>query len=185
MAIWTLPSLKSALGLAEGNAEWDDLLNLLISSTQAFLEQEIGCPLDYQAYEESEIRGEGTNLLYLPSWPAEDVTSLVDENGCEYVLGIDYELYQQDGVLVNLNGIWIGGLKYIATFTAGYDFGAGEGSDLKAMALDLIAKQWKRYKDKSFGESGRTFPEGTINYLDLNLTDKEKRLLQIHRRIRI
>lgn len=183
MAILELSEVKSVLGLETENTSWDSLLSLLIAGVQAYLEQEIGCALDYQVYTNQEISFlKESKALPLPAWPVEEIISLEDSNSITYEEGTDYVLDEQSGTLFKIYDHWNPGVIYSVSFSAGYDFAAGEGSDLKMLALELVVQQWKRYKDKSFGESGRTFPDGSVSYSDLNLTERQKIIINAHKR---
>lgn len=182
MAILNLDETKAALGIAAESTEWDGVLNLLIASVQSGIETEIGCPLEQKVYVAKEIRGNDSSFLPLPAWPVEEITAVSDENGTNLIEGEDYDHDPHFGILTRLYGVWSKHQRYYVTFSAGYDFQNGEASDLKAVALELVAQQWKRYKDKSYGESGRTFPDGGVTYSDLNLTERQKKIIQNHKR---
>ena len=182
MAIWQISELKTALGIPQENTEWDDLLDVLRKSAQEFLQSEIGCPLELAEYNNVELRGNNSYLLALPAWPVEEVISIEDEFGTVYEQGEDFDYDSRDGVLLKLFGMWYRNTRYYVSFRAGFDFAAGEGSDLKALALELIARHWKKFRDKSYGETSRTFPDGSVNYAELNLTETQKKIIQNHKR---
>jgi hypothetical protein len=166
MAILTLTDIKTFLG--ETSSQWDSVLGYLNDATFTFLQRELGCDIIRQDYENEMIRPLiNRNVLIPKNYPIISVASLTDSDGNVYNEGTDF--FISDYVIRNYTSLyfpvlpwwpWWPNRTYYLSYTAGWD--VSEISDLKQVNLELIATALKPYKDKGWGESSRSFPDGSI-----------------------
>ena len=183
--IITAATLKPYLGIAADDTAHDTVLAIIISGVSEAIQNELGRPLIEDEYEDLALDGSGRSFLYLPYWPVSELTEIT-EDGATLTEGEDddFRLYTEDGVLVKYSGIWSKGLKnVIVTMTAGYTI-ANIPKDLQFMAMNKIAREWKKQRGQLWGEDSRTFPDGSVQSvrLDDHLLDGELKILQKYKR---
>jgi hypothetical protein len=190
--IITLDNLKIYLRLPDNAEEFDDLLGQLISAISEVIQKELGRSLVEAEYEDAPISGNGLTFLCLPAWPVTDLTS-IEENGVELTEDEDFSLHAASGILEKLNGTWMkGSNNIIVNYTAGYTVEADDDEeptmpkDLQLMCYHKIARAWKEARTQGWGETSRSFPDGSVNVIEAVLFDKEEMaILDNYRRIKI
>jgi len=136
--------------------------------------------------DEGKASGRGSSLLFLPAWPIISVISVVDENQAAYFEGWDKDFMITPGpshfALKRNNGTWNRGMgNYTVNYQAGY---ATVPADIILVAYELIARKWKTMELKGWGESSKTFPDGstgTVN-ADGELTKNHRAVLATYKR---
>jgi len=178
MAILTLTDIKTYLG--ETSTQWDSVLTYLNDATFKFLQRELGCDILQADYTEEAIKPVTYSSVLTPkNYPIVSVSSLTDSDGNSYVEGNDFIVH--DYFIRNLCGLWSPDKTYYLTYTAGWD--VSEISDLKQVNLELIAAALKPYKDKGWGESSRSFPDGSITKREeFQLNPYQQAILNHYRR---
>jgi len=119
----------------------------------------------YRVGDEAKASGSGGSLLHLPNWPIASVISAVDKYGTVYTEGDDEDFVITPGPMsfsLKLNeGIWT---KGIGNFTMQYQAGfITIPSDITLLCYEMIARKWKTMKEQGWGESSRSFPDGSIS----------------------
>ena len=178
MAILTLTDIKTYLG--ETSTQWDSVLSYLNDATFKFLQRELGCDILRADYSAEAIKPVGYSSVLTPrNYPIVSVASLTDSGFDEYYE--DEDFLMKDFCLQRIAGLWIPNMTYYLTYTAGWD--VSEISDLKQVNLELIATALKPYKDKSWGESSRSFPDGSITKRnEFQLNPYQQAILNHYRR---
>lgn len=178
MAILTLTDIKTYLG--ETSTQWDSVLTYLNDATFKFLQRELGCDIIQADYTAEAIKPVGYSSVLTPrNYPIVSVSGLTDSGGNSYVEGDDFIVH--DYFIRNLCGLWSPDKTYYLTYTAGWD--VSEISDLKQVNLELIAAALKPYKDKGWGESSRSFPDGSITKREeFQLNPYQQAILNHYRR---
>lgn len=202
----TLAQLKVYLGSGfEGNQN-DALLELLIDNVSVEFDRFLGRTLAKTTYTAIYLDGNGEDTLSLPNWPVVSVTSLYEDDtlltsGLDY----DYVLYtsESDAYLRKVNATWPGmtawgtstwlkGPKTIKlTYTAGYVVqgatpGAGETAlpaDIKLACMIQVAREWKKTQGAEWGESSRTFKDGSTTRIERGLLQDVEEILVRYRRV--
>jgi len=174
--IITLPNLKTYL--SESSSTFDTILAMLISAISEAIEKELGRSLIEATYTGIEITGNGSVFLYLPNWPVTTLTSLTEDD-VELYEGKDedFRLYTAKGILEKLTGCWSTTPKgIVVTYKAGYTISGTPTmpKDLQLMCYHKIARAWKEARSQGWGETSRSFPDGSVNTIEAVLFDKEE-----------
>ena len=122
----------------------------------------------YRVGDEGKASGRGSSLLYLPNWPIAVVISVVDKDGNIYTEGDDENFVISSGpqcFALKLNeGTWEKGTaNFIVLYQAGY---LTIPADIVLIAHELIARKWKTMKGQEWGESSRTFGDGSTTTIN-------------------
>lgn len=169
-ALLTIANAKTYCGILD--ATWDATLAVIINAVSEAFNSSCGRALAKTTYADNYIDGNGERDLLLPRYPIVEVSALT-ENDVALTEGTtaDYVLYTDEGRLHRL-GRWYKGPKTIKlTYKAGYVAipGAGETENLPAdLALAIriqVAHEWQKMKSSAWGETARSFPDGSITYL--------------------
>jgi len=157
MALLTLTEIKTYLG--ETSTQWDSVISFLNDAVFEFLKKELGCEILRSDYSNEKITiARHQRLLFPKNYPVVSVASLTDSDGWAYIE--DEDFYVTTYGIVSKYSLFSPLVSYYLSYTAGYD--DNQLADLKQVALELIAAALKTYKDKSWGESSRSFPDGSI-----------------------
>jgi len=118
----------------------------------------------YRVGDEGKASGRGSSLLYLPNWPIAVIISVVDKDGNIYTEGDDEDFVISPGpqcFALQLNdGVWE---KGSGNFTVNYQAGYMTiPVDIILIAHELIARKYKTMKGQEWGETSRTFGDGSI-----------------------
>jgi uncharacterized protein YaiE (UPF0345 family) len=127
------------------------------------------------------VSGYGTSALSLPNWPILEVISVTDEDGETYTAGHDND-YIMESFCLRALGAWPVGIgNFTVAYRAGY---TTIPSDIILLCYELIARKFKTMKEKGWGESGRTMPDGSTSSFnsDGELTKAQKAVLAKYRR---
>jgi hypothetical protein len=191
----TLDQLKAYLGPSfEGNQN-DGLLELLIDSVTVMFDSHLGRTLAKTTYTNLYFDGTGKENLYLPNWPIVSITSIYEDDVL-LTEGVDsdYVLYADIGILKRVSGAWLKGLKTVkTTLVAGYVVQgaaplAGETAlpaNVKLACMIQVSREWKKTQGSEWGESSRTFPDGSTSRIERGLLKEVEEILDHYRRIRI
>jgi hypothetical protein len=168
LALVSLADVKAYIG--KETDEDTAVLETIINSVSAVFNGYTKRNLAKQTYTAVYLDGNGQERLYLPNWPITVVTSLYEDN----VLMVagensNYLLYADDGYVLRMpsGAVWMTGPKKIKiTYDAGYVCLTGTITlpfDLKFAALKQIAYEFSQYSKKTWGESARSFADGSIS----------------------
>jgi len=178
----TLANVKTYLLPGETTTQWDTILPAIISAVSEQVKREVGCDIEHVHYTAVKVNGRGTPMLDLPNWPITAVTTVVDQEGNAYVLGYDQDYVIETLCLRRVNGTWAKGSgNFTVTYEAGF---TAIPADIILVCYELIARKWKTMKAQEWGESSRTFPDGstgTVN-ADGELTKNHRAILATYKR---
>ena len=164
-AIVTLVQAKALLEILD--TKYDAILATLINGVSTLFDITTRRNLMTKTYTAVYFDGNGMPDLFLPNYPVTVITSITEDD-IALVEGVDedYILYAEEGRLLR-DGVWLEGAKKIKmTYTAGYVI-VGTitlPADLKLKCLKRVAIEWKKYRDRSWGESSKTYPDGSITF---------------------
>jgi len=170
IALVSLQTVKDTLDIKE--ATKDTLLELLIDSVSQRFNTKLRRVLAHTTYTDSLFDGSGNEWLYLPAYPISEITS-VTEDDVLLVKETDYKIYYMAGALRKaLGALWSTepqGLKI--SYKAGYVCltapSVGQTalpSDIKLAAIKQIGWEYNKQKAKSWGESSRSYPDGSQSF---------------------
>jgi len=199
----TLDQLKTYLGptfAAAADTSNDALLESLIDSVSEWFNSHIGRTLAKTTYTNVYFDGPGKPTLRLPNGPVSVLTSLYEDDDL-LAEGIDEDFVLYAGEppsylarLEKLNGVWLKGPKTVkATLTAGFVVqgvtpGTGETAlpnDIRLACAIQVAREWKKTQGSEWGESSRTFPDGSTSRIERGLLKDVEEILAKYRRFRI
>lgn len=117
----------------------------------------------YRVGDEAKASGRGSSLLFLPAWPIISVISVVDKDAVAFTEGDDEDYVISPGPVcfaLQLNeGVWEKGSgNFTVLYQAGY---TTIPADIVLVAYETIARKWKTMTKQEWGESSRTFPDGS------------------------
>lgn len=170
IALVSLQTVKDMLDIKE--ATKDPLLELLIDSVSQRFNTKLRRILAHTTYTDLLMDGSGAEWLYLPAYPISEITSVI-ENGDTLVKGTDYHAYFMAGALRKAPGAgWSDEAQVLKlTFKAGYvcltNPTTGQTalpSDIKLAAIKQIGWEYNKQKAKSWGESSRSYPDGSQSF---------------------
>jgi hypothetical protein len=179
----TLANVKSYLWPGESITQWDAILPSIISAVSEQVNREVGCVLLSATYTAELVNGKGTSALEPLNWPITDVTSIVDSYGAAYAEGNDADFVIDAFCLRKVNGVWAEGRgNFTVTYTAGY---ATIPADIALVCYEAIAQAWKTMSKQSWGESTRTFPDGSVGFIntDGGLTKVQRGILARYKKL--
>jgi len=178
MGLLSLDEIKSYLG--ETSSQWDGALTFLNDAVWQFLKHELQCDIIRAEYTNEECRVKDYSHTLVPkNFPIVSVSKLTDSDGNEYTEGVDFD--RHGFFLWRRSGMWTPHTTYFLSYIAGWE--TSELSDLKQVHLELIAAALKPYKDKSWGESSRSFPDGSVTKREeFELTPYQSNVLLNYRR---
>ena len=185
-ALITLEDFKVYAGIDAAVSKDDTLFELLINSVSARFDTETGRVLKSAAYTDLYLDGNGERDLDLPNYPITAVAS-VYEDDILLVVGALYDYLfvaggplAVNGILRRVNAVWsLGSQNIKLTFTAGY---VTVPSDLQMACLKQCAREWQTQKTSSWGETSRSFGDGSISYETKDLLDDVKAVLNRYAR---
>lgn len=171
-ALVTLANAKVYSGIPPADTTWDAILETIINGVSEAFNSSIGWVLAKTTYTDNYLDGNGERDLLLPHFPVIEISALT-ENGVALTEGIDkdYLLYAAEGRLHRL-GRWYKAPKAIKlTYKAGY-VAIPVDAEVENLPADLglavriqVASEWKKHKSSAWGETARSFPDGSITYL--------------------
>lgn len=171
-ALVPLATVKSYCGIPDSSH--DTTLELIIDAVSEAFNASTNRVLAKATYTNLYLDGGGEYDLLLPNYPVVSVTSLY-ENDVLLTEGLtyDYLLYSDEGRVHRRGGTWPKSDKIVkVTYVAGYVCIAGVGetenipAELKLAALIQIAYEWQKQKGSSWGETARSFPDGSTTYIN-------------------
>jgi hypothetical protein len=140
----------------------------------------------YRVGDEGKASGRGSSLLFLPAWPIISVISVVDKDAVAFTEGDDEDYVISPGpacFALQLNeGVWEKGSgNFTVNYQAGY---AIVPADIVLVAYELIARKWKTMTKQEWGESSRTFPDGSTGSVNADgaLTKSQMGILAKYKR---
>ena len=191
----TAAQFKPYLGPDYAGTTNDSLFELLIDSVSEAFNGRVGRVLAKATYTDKYIDGNGKESLILPNYPIISVTS-IHENGVLLTEGAaaDYVVDYAAGIIHRVGGVWARGRQTIKiTYAAGYVVqgaspGAGETAlpaDLKLACMMQVAREWKKSQGSEWGETSRSFPDGSTSHVERGLLKEVEEILQKYRRYRV
>ena len=168
----TLAAARAYCGLGVSENDWDTVLEGLIDGVSDGFSAASNRAFAKTTYTSLKLNGPRNSPdLCLPNFPAISIASIY-ESDILLVEDEDYYVNYAAGIVRRIGGNWIQGWHTIViTYTAGYVVqdgtpGTGETalpSDLRLAALKQIAEEWKTHKNQTWGESSRSFPDGSVS----------------------
>lgn len=165
----------------------DTLFELLIDGVSEAFNKYVGRTLAKTTYTAVYIDGNGKESLLLPQYPVASITSITEDgNALTEGEDNDYLLYAASGILKRVSGAWAKGPKTIKiTYVAGY---VVQGvtvtapdialpADLKLACMMQVAREWQKTKGSEWGESSRSFPDGSISRFETALLKEVREIL--------
>jgi len=196
----TLDQLKAYLGPGFSGNQNDALLELLVDSVTVMFESHLVRTLAKTVYTNAYFDGSGRPTLWLPNGPVSNLASLYEDDVL-LTEGIDEDFILYPGEapsylarLEKTSGVWLKGPKTVkATLTAGFvvqgaTVGVGETalpSDLRLAFSIQTAREWKKTQGSEWGESSRTFPDGSTTRIERGLLREVEEILAKYRSFRI
>jgi hypothetical protein len=184
-ALVTVAAAKAYCGIPTATTDWDTVLETLIDGVSEGFNRFCDRVFAKTTYTSIYLDGPESSELILPNAPVVSITS-VEEDGITLAEGEDddYQLDAGAGILSRVGGEWRHGIKTIKiTYVAGYvvldgTIGTGETAlpaDVKLAALWQVAAEWQVHKNKTWGVTGRTFPDGSFSRVENGAFLKEVR----------
>lgn len=191
----TAAQFKLYLGPEYAGATNDSLFELLIDSVSEMFNRHIGGTLAKMTYTDAYFDGNGQESLILSNFPIVSVAS-IHEDGVLLTEGAtaDYVVDYAVGMIHRVGGRWLRGRKTLKiNYTAGYVVqgaspGAGETAlpaDLKLGCMIQAAREWKKSQGSEWGETSRSFPDGSTSHVERGLLKEVEEILQKYRRYRV
>lgn len=157
----TLAAVKLYLWPGETITQWDSILPTIITAVSKAIVNEIGCDIIHTHYTSEKVDGRGRSYLDLKNWPVTKVTSIIDQDGNVYTEGNDEDFVIKDFSLRLMSGVWAKGEQ---NFTVSYEAGFTTlPGDILLVCYEMIARKWKTMKEQGWGESSRSFPDGSTS----------------------
>lgn len=178
----TLADVKAYLFPGQTITTWDAMLGVIISAVSEAVRKEVGCDILTAAYADEKASGRGTSRLDLAHWPITSVASIKDADGSALTEGLEEDFVVESFCLRAVGGVWAyGSGNFTVTYTAGY---AALPADLKLVCLEAIARKWKTAKESGWGESSRSFPDGSVSHVnaDGELNKAQLRVIEKYKR---
>lgn len=189
-ALVTLADLQTYLQVGTGETAISDvLLEMFINNISAMFDREIRP--DSQIIELSAnltMSGNGLERLYLPRWPITSLASITEDDvaltaGDEE----DYVIESNGGFLIRVGIPWSNAYKQnivITTFKAGYT-ATTLPVDIYLGALKQCAIEYQHYQKMNWGETSRSFPDGSVARNEVGLLKEVQDVLNRYKRVRI
>ena len=157
----SLAAVKLYLWPNETITIWDSILPKIITAVSAAIIKEVGCDILYAVYTNEKVEAESRSYLDLKNWPITKVTSIVDQDGNVYTEGDDEDFIIGNFSLRSMRGVWARrSQNFIVSYEAGYTTLPG---DILLVCYEMIARKWKTMKEQGWGESSRSFPDGSTS----------------------
>jgi hypothetical protein len=157
----TLAAVKLYLWPTETITQWDSILPAIISAVSKAIINEVGCDIIHTHYTAEQVSGMGKSYLDLKNWPITAVSSVVDQSGNAYTEGNDEDFVIEGLALRSVAGVWArGSQNFTVSYEAGYTTLPG---DILLVCYEMIARKWKTMKEQGWGESSRSFPDGSTS----------------------
>ncbi|MEN6560867.1 MAG: hypothetical protein ABFD52_08850 [Acidobacteriota bacterium] len=191
----TAAQFKTYLGPEYSGTGNDSLFELLIDSVSEMFNSRIGRTLAKTTYTDQYFDGNGKTDLFLPNYPVISITSIY-EDGVLLTEGAaaDYVVDHASGIVHRVGGVWLRGRQTVKiTYAAGYVVqGASPGTGETALPADLklgcmiqVAREWKKSQGSEWGETSRSFPDGSTSHVERGLLKEVEEILQKYRRYRV
>ena len=191
----TAAQFKAYLGPDYSGAANDSLFELLIDSVSEMFNCHVGRTLAKTTYADAYLDGNGQESLVLQNFPIISITS-IHEDGVLLVEGADgdYVVDYTSGLIHRVGGVWLRGRQTVKiTYAAGYIVqgtapGTGETAlpaDLKLACMIQVAREWKKTQGSEWGETSRSFPDGSTSHVERGLLREVEEILQKYRRYRV
>jgi len=181
-ALVTVSAVKAYLNKTDSTH--DSVLEVLIEGVTEAFTGFVGRSLALSTDSTRYLDGNGKAKLFLPRYPVVSIASVVDDDDT-LVEGQDedYILNEREGILTRLTGVWTDGPEEVklTSYVAGYvvqDAVPTTGQtalpgDLKLAALKQAAFEFQAFMKKDWGESSRTFPDGSVSKQETGALLKE------------
>jgi len=181
-ALITVADAKVYLQIDVGVETWDAILEKIINGTSTRFDNEVGRTLKQTAYTDQKLDGNGQAQLSLPQFPIADLSAITLDD-VVLVEGTDFLIYSfdNDGYLELLNGAtWTVGKQNVKlTYKGGF---STVPKDLALEVMKQAALEFQIWKEKTWGESSRSFPDGSISYTEHDLLKSVERVLRKYMR---
>jgi len=178
-ALITLANMKIYAGIAAEVETWDAILTVLINAVSTVFDSVTCRNLKHATYEEILLDGNGQKDLDLPNWPITWFSISFLEDGVTLTEGEDFLLYGNEGYIHKINGVWPKQRKVLKlTYKAGYAADSVP-ADLELICMKQVAKEFKEWKAKTWGETSRDIGDGSVAISETSLLPEiEKTLLK-------
>lgn len=182
-ALITLEDFKLYAGIDAADSKNDALYELIINSVSQRFDTEANRIFKSAVYTNAYLDGTGTEYLYLPNYPIIG-TITITENDETLTVGDDYDylLIADRGLLWRI-GVWALGSQNIkVTYTGGYTATTMPG-DLMLACLKQCAKEWRTQMAGNWGETSRSYPDGSVSHEVKDLLEDVKVVVNRYRRL--
>ncbi len=184
IALVSLSDAKYYIGITSTTEDViiEEIINGVSSAFNSYTQRKLAVT-DYDIY----LDGNKKPILFLPAWPIISVSSVI-EDGTTLTEDDDFKVYYDLGFLYRVDDNWSEGKKNIRVqFAAGYDCLGTSPTlphDIKLACLKQVAFEYKKYKNKDWGEQSRTYPDGSITKsTNSNLLPEVEWVLDKYKRI--
>jgi len=168
-ALVSVAQAKAYCGIETATTTWDTVLETLIDGVSEGFNRLCARTLAKATHTNVYLDGPEGRDLILPNFPVVSITSIYEDD-VELTADEDYRLYAEAGILRRIGGDWARGDRVIKiTFVAGFVVlgsapGTGETAlpaDLQLAALQQIAAEWMAHKNKTWGRTSESGPDGS------------------------
>lgn len=184
-ALVTLADTKTYLQISD--TKYDTILEMLINAVSTMFDNYVGFQIKKKTYTDLLLDGNGAVEFWLPFYPVTNITSLkeIDSDGSEETLtegkNNDYIVDEDKGLLIRRDTVWIDDYDSIKiSCDGGYET---IPKDLQQACFLQVAASFQKFKNKTWGEGSRTFPDGSISILETELLSEVKVILNKYRRV--
>ncbi len=168
-ALVSVAAAKGYCGVESATTTWDTVLETIIDGVSEGFNRFCDRVLAKATHTSIYLDGPERRDLILPNFPVISITSIYEDDvelteGADY----DYRLYADEGILRRVGGNWAQGDKVIKiTYVAGYiaipisPEVENIPADLKLAVLWQIAAEWMAHKNKTWGKTSESKPDGS------------------------
>lgn len=174
-----IPTIKVKLFLriASEEQQHDELLKLLIAQCSRFIEEH--CRRRFKKAQYTEVYdGDGTPTLFLDNYPVISVSGLsIDSVAYD---SSDYVVYSEGRIRLVDGSVFTRGDQNVqVTYEAGYE---SVPEDVEMCCVELVAAKFKQIDSDRIGISSQSFGDQSVSFLESELTDKIKNVLNRYRK---
>ncbi len=180
-ALVDLGNIKSYLGIAETDTEFDTDLDHLIDAVSWYFNNETNRKLKARDYAAEYYDGDGSDTLYVENYPINSITHLYIDTERAYgaddeILAADYMIYKDMGKIIVEDTVFSKGNQSVKLeYNGGY---ATIPYDLENACKEMVAFLFKRDKaGNRIGVKSLSVEGGSENYVT-NMPDTVKQVLR-------
>lgn len=174
-----------------------ELIEMIINGVSDLMQRRMGRRLIYTEDIEEDIHGNSKPYIDVKRWPIVAINSITEDTE-SLTVSTDYKVNNELGRIYRVSGLygrealWAKGVYNITVdYDAGFSIGAPGGNesrlpyDITEACLKQIAHEVKRSRAKDWGESSRTFPDGSVTKNVENLLPSVERVCKLYKRYRV